>query len=328
MPELRKDPVVSRWVIIAPERADRPNAHLRAQHEPDEQTCPFCPGNEAMTPHEVRRAGGRGGTGWTSRVVPNGFPALRVETQMARSGNGLFDQMAGVGAHEVLIETPEHALPLSRQSQEQVQALFLAAKERMIDLSRDLRLKSIVFFKNHGVAAGATLSHSHSQLIALPLVPPELSEELRCAQDHFERKERCVFCDVLKQELEQRVRVVHENDGFVVLSPYAARSPFELWILPRQHRAIFEQAEPRELLLFAEALRTVLRKLDVALERPAYNFYLHTLPLREPLNGYYHWHLELKPMLTQQAGFEWGSGVTINPTPPEEAAAFLRKTEV
>ncbi len=330
MPELRKDPIVGRWVIIAPERADRPNAHLRAQHEPDEGACAFCPGNESMTPNEVRRVGpgARNGPGWTSRVVPNRFPALRVETQMRRTANGLFDQLAGVGAHEVLIETPEHAQPLAQQKLAQVLGLFVAAKERIIDLSRDLRLRSIVLFKNHGVAAGATLSHSHSQLIALPLITPDLAEEIRCAKDHFERKERCVFCDVLAQEFEQRVRVVYESEGFVALSPYAARSPFETWILPRQHRSNFEASELHELEGLAEAVQTVLRKIDVALEKPAYNFYLHTQPLREPLSGYYHWHLELKPMLTQQAGFEWGSGVYINPTPPEEAAAFLRQTEV
>jgi len=330
MPELRRDPIAGRWVIIAPERAERPNAHLRAQHEPDQGTCAFCPGNEAMTPDEVRRIGpgARNEPGWISRVVPNRFPALRVETQPLRAAQGLFDVMAGVGAHEVLIETPEHAQPLADQPLAQVVGLFAAAKERMLDLSRDLRLRSIVLFKNHGVAAGATLSHSHSQLIALPLVTPDLAEELRCAKEHFERKERCVFCDVLAQELEDRSRLVYQNEGFVALSPYAARSPFETWILPQKHRSNFETSDSRELEGLGEALKTVLRKLDVALEKPAYNFYLHTQPLREPLSGYYHWHLEVKPMLTQQAGFEWGSGVSINPTPPEEAAAFLRQTEV
>jgi UDPglucose--hexose-1-phosphate uridylyltransferase len=313
-------------VIIAPERADRPSAFLRPGTERDDGVCPFCPGNEKMTPPEVlsRREGGN----WTLRVVPNRYPALRTELQMSRSGNGLFDSMAGVGAHEVAIETNDHRATFSSLPAAQVEMVLQAWQERMLDLARDVRLRAMIVFKNHGGPAGATLLHAHSQLIALPFVPETLAGELRAANGHFTAKERCVFCDVLAQELRERERVVLENESAVVLSPWAARSPFELCLFPREHRSSFELATVQELHGIAEALRTTLRKMDVALENPAYNLFLHTMPLREPPNDFYHWHLELKPVLTQQAGFEWASGCYVNPTAPEEAAAFLRQTEV
>jgi UDPglucose--hexose-1-phosphate uridylyltransferase len=317
---------VGRWVIIAPERAERPSAFLRPAPERNGGICPFCPGNEAMTPPEVLSR--RDENGWSLRVVPNRYPALRTEIQMVREGIGFFDSMAGVGAHEVVIETNDHATTLAEQPVEQIESVLRAWQERMIDLSRDFRLKSLIAFKNHGGPAGATLFHAHSQLIALPFVPETLQTELRAARRHFEAKERCIWCDIVAQEMRDKERVVLESEGAVALSPCAARSPFELWILPRAHRSSYDSAGTEELRAVAEAVRTLLRKVDVALEKPAFNLFLHNMPLREPLNDFYHWHLELKPVLTQQAGFEWASGCYINPTPPEEAASFLRQTEV
>jgi len=332
MPELRKDPVVGRWIIVAPERAERPNAVVRALPDQDDPaSCPFCPGHEAMTPPELlahRDApSGSNGRGWALRVVPNKFPALRTEERMARTGQGLYDTMAGVGAHEVIIETPEHGRQLPQQSPEQVEQLLRAVQERILDLSRDVRLRTAVFFKNSGAAAGASLSHPHSQIVALPLVPSELEQEMSGARAYFEEKKRCVFCDVIAQEARERSRVVLETDGFIALSPFAARGPFELLILPREHRSVFERSSAAELQSLARALRLSLRKLDLALDKPAYNFYLHGLPLREEPSDWYHWHLEVRPVLALAAGFEWGTGFFINPTPPEEAAAFLRQTE-
>jgi len=317
---------VGRWVIIAPERAERPSAFLRPVPEHETGVCPFCPGNESLTPPEVlsRRSNGT----WSLRVVPNRYPALRTEIQLSRSGVGMFDSMAGVGAHEVVIETSDHRSTLADQPVEQIASVLRAWQERMVDLSRDVRLKSLIAFKNHGGPAGATLFHAHSQLIALPFVPETLHAEVRAAARHFEEKERCIWCDIVAQETREKERIVLESDDAVVLSPWAARSPFELWILPREHRSSFESATEQELRAVADSLRTVLRKIDVALEKPAFNLFLHTMPLREPHNDFYHWHLELKPVLTQQAGFEWATGCFINPTAPEEAASFLRQTEV
>jgi len=313
-------------VIIAPERAERPSAFLRPAPERNGGVCPFCPGNEAMTPPEVLSR--RDENGWTLRVVPNRYPALRTEIQMVREGAGMFDSMAGVGAHEVVIETRDHQVTLADQPVEQIESVLRAWQERMVDLARDIRLKSLIAFKNHGGPAGATLFHAHSQLIALPFIPETLEAEVRAARRHFDEKERCVFCDIVAQESRDKERVVLESDGAMVLSPWAARSPFELWILPRAHRSSYESASGQQLQAIGDALRTVLRKVDVALEKPAFNLFLHTMPLREAENDFYHWHLELKPVLTQQAGFEWASGCYINPTPPEEAASFLRQTEV
>ena len=326
MPQLRRDPIAGRWVIIAPERADRPSAFLRPGPEHDDGVCPFCPGNEQMTPPEIlaRRENGT----WSLRVVPNRYPALRTEIQMEREGFGLFDGMAGVGAHEVVIETNDHRATLATLPAQQIESVLRAWQERMVDLSRDVRLRSTIVFKNHGGPAGATLLHAHSQLIALPFVPLTIAAEVRAASAHFEAKERCIFCDVLAQELRDNQRVVLENESAVVLSPWAARSPFELRVHPREHRSSFEAATLQEIRGVAEALRTVLRKIDVALENPAYNLFLHTMPLREPANGFYHWHLDIKPVVSHHAGFEWASGCYVNPTPPEEAAAFLRQTEV
>lgn len=326
MPELRRDPVVDRWVIIAPERADRPNALLREYQLPDDEDgCPFCPGNEFLTPPEIAalREQGR----WTWRIVPNRYPAVRTEENMSRKGIGVFDKMSGVGAHEVIIETDSHRQPLHELPLPRIAAVLRAVQDRILDLSRDIRLRAITYFKNNGAIAGGSLSHAHSQLLALPMVPVELQRELEGARRHFEARERCIYCDVLDQEMGDRSRLVLETDLAVVLAPYAARTPFELLVLPRAHRSAFERSTAEELSGLASALRTALRKLDLALDRPAYNLYLHTLPLREPPSESFHFHIEIKPVLTLQGGFEWSTGFSINPTPPEEAAAFLRQTE-
>ncbi len=332
MPELRKDPLLERWVLVAPERADRPHAFLKPRDEGDEASCPFCPGNELTTAnelHAVREPGSqRNGPGWSLRVVPNRFPALRIEIAPQRSAEGLLDQAGGTGAHEVIIESPDHRATLAKMPVAQVQDVLRAWQVRMADLSRDPRLLAAQVFRNFGVASGATLGHPHSQLIALPMVPTELSQELSTCEEHFARKGRCLVCDLLAQELRVGSRVVLQSEQAVVLAPYASRGPFELHVYPRAHRAGFENAPAHELAALAEALRTALRKLDGALDGPAYNLYLMSAPLRTPFAAPdYHYRLVIKPTLTQPGGFEWGTGYCINPTPPEEAARFLQQTE-
>ena len=333
MPELRKDPIVGRWVIIATDRARRPSDFLRDPVTPQVgKFCPFCDGNEDKTPPEVLgwRKNGQGANqrGWSLRVVPNKFPALGIEGELARQGEGLFDKMNGVGAHEVIIETPDHSLTLAGLPEKRVEDVLWAYRDRMLDLKKDRRFRYILVFKNHGEAAGASLDHTHSQLIALPVVPIYVREEVEGAKTYYNFKERCIFCDIIRQEAASGARVIQETDHFLVLSPYAPRFPFETWILPKQHEASFENSQSHVFESLARSLKMLLRKLDQVLEYPPYNFVLHTSPLHENTQDYYHWHFEVMPKLTKVAGFEWGSGFYINPTPPEEAARFLREASL
>jgi UDPglucose--hexose-1-phosphate uridylyltransferase len=329
MPELRKDPVTDRWVIIATERSRRPGDFARESlpEKPSGRFCPFCPGNEAKTPPEVlayREGSGRNQPGWSLRVVPNKFPVLEIEGDLEREGEGLFDRMKGLGAHEVVIESPEHALSITELSERSIEQVLWAFRDRMLDLKNDRRLRYVLLFKNQGEGAGATLEHTHSQLIALPVVPKRVQEEIDSAEHYYELKERCVFCDLIRQEVKSGTRVVTETDDFVVIAPYASRFPFETWILPRRHRSHFEDADGQQLKNLAWVLKSTLKKLERVLERPPYNLIVHTGPLQEAPNNSYHWHVEIIPKLTRVAGFEWGTGFYINPTPPEEAAKFLR----
>lgn len=332
MSELRKDPITGRWVIVASERGVRPSDFQTVHTVQADGYCPFCPGSEEATPHEILafRAPGLGSDapGWTMRVVPNKFPALRVEGSIDREGEGLYDRMNGVGAHEVIIETPRHDATLASLSIRELEEVFWAYRERFVDLRRDRRLEYILVFKNHGPNAGATLEHEHSQLIALPIVPREPKAELEGAARYFSFRERCVFCDVIRQDRKDGRRVVYENDRFIALCPYASRTPFQTWILPKMHRSHYETIRREELASLADALRLVLRKIDRALDNPSYNFMLQTSPIQAEGSPSYHWRLEIAPAITRIGGFEWGSGFFINPTPPEDAAQFLRKLEL
>lgn len=333
MPELRKDPIVGRWVIISTDRARRPSDFLR---EPvtvkGGKFCPFCEGNEDKTPPEVlgwRQNGvGPNTRGWTLRVVPNKFPALGIEGELSRQGEGLFDKMNGIGAHEVIIETPQHQVTLADLPEKRVEDVLWAYRDRMLDLKKDRRFRYVMVFKNHGEAAGASLEHTHSQLIALPVVPIYVREEVEGSKTYYNFKERCIFCDIIRQEAASGARVIQESDHFLVLAPYAPRFPFETWILPKQHESSFENSQSHVFESLARALKKLLQKLDQVLEYPPYNYVLHTSPLHENTQDYYHWHFEVMPKLTKVAGFEWGSGFYINPTQPEEAARFLREASL
>jgi len=285
-----------------------------------------------MTPHEVlayRQNGSAPNTpGWELRVVPNKFPALQVEGTLDRQPDGMFDRMNGIGAHEVIIETPHHDRSLASMSEPEIERVLWAYRERIVDLKRDSRLRYILVFKNHGAAAGATLEHTHSQLIALPIVPDFLRQELSGARRHFEVKERCVFCDVVHEDLLDGRRIIQENADIVALAPYAPRFAFETWLLPRRHGARFEEAPRHEYESLARMLKSVLQRMDRALETPPYNLIVHTSPFSEETGDFYHWHVEIMPKLTRVAGFEWGTGFYLNPTSPEEAAQALRVAKI
>ena len=330
MPELRRDPIVGRWVIISTERAGRPRdfVHDAGIGHGSPGVCPFCPGQERLTPSEILSYREANSAAWTVRVVPNKFPALQIEGDMGREGIGLYDRMNGVGAHEVIVETPEHKHALADLPPKRIEDVLWAYRDRMVDLKRDLRFRYILVFKNHGAAAGATQEHTHSQLIALPIVPTSVIAEIEGCRAHFQQKERCIYCDIIRQELSDVDRLVAENSEFVVVAPFAPRFPFEMWILPKRHAAYFEESQKTQFELLARILSEALRRMDRALSKPAYNFMLHTSPLHEKTGEFYHWHIELIPKLTQVGGFEWGTDFYINPVTPEESAKFLREAEL
>jgi UDPglucose--hexose-1-phosphate uridylyltransferase len=263
--------------------------------------------------------------------VPNKFPALQIEGALDRRGEGLYDKMNGVGAHEVVIETPRHEVDMADLPIEHLVDVLRAYRERMVDLHRDRRFRYVLLFKNHGPEAGATLEHTHTQLVATPIIPKILQEELEGSRHYYELKERCVFCDIIQQETEEHNgrRVVTLNDRFVAIEPFAPRFPFETWILPRRHDASFQSvAEDDEMLELAVILKDTLQRLNRALDRPPFNFVIHTAPVADGDLEHYHWHIEIMPKLTRVAGFEIGSGFYINPTPPEDAAQYLREIAV
>ncbi len=330
MPELRKDPISGRWVIISIERGKRPTDFSMRVSPKKGGFCAFCEGNEHTTPPEIlafRPDKDKSNIpGWTLRIVSNKFPALHIEGQLNRVGEGIFDKMNGIGAHEVIIETPEHNLTLSTMPLKSVEDVLWAFHYRISDLKKDSRFKYVLVFKNEGDNAGASLEHTHSQLIALPIVPHLVQEEIEHARDYYNYKERCIFCDIIHQEAISKTRVISENEDFISLAPFAPRSPFETLILPKRHESNFMPNSKFSLL--AQILQRTLKQIDKVLNLPPYNMIIHTSPFKEETNDYYHWHIEIKPKLITIAGFEWGSGFYINPTSPEEAAKFMREAEI
>jgi len=248
MPELRKDPIIGRWVIVSTERAKKPDHFISASEGPQEGECPFCEGRESHTPPEIsalRKQGEKNKPGWQIRVVPSIAPFLRIEGELDRRGHGMYDIMNGIGAHEVVIETPRHISNIADLPAEQISDILTVYRERLIDLERDSRFKYVLIFKNYGWSAGSgRLKHSRSQLIATPVTPKRVKEELVGARQYFEYHERCIFCDIIKQELDTGKRVIADIDGFVAFAPFASRFPFETWVLPKKHSAVRTQGNP------------------------------------------------------------------------------------
>ncbi len=331
MPQLRKDPVISRWVIISTDRGKRPSDFDRSPRKKTEDFCPFCPGNERFTPPEIiafrNEASHANEPNWLTRVIPNNFPLLQIEGELKRRGMGMFDMMTGIGAHEVIIETPDHDREMGTMATTQIERVLWAYRDRIIDLKKDLRFKYIMVFKNYGKAAGAVLDHPHSQLIAMPVIPKRVDEELVGAREYYEFKERCVFCDMVQQEIASGSRIVSENKDFVAFEPFASRFPFETWILPKRHIPSYSLIEIGEVGNLAWILKDVIWRIGEILHDPPFNYILHTAPLHREDLPEYHFHFEVIPRITKVAGFEWGTGFYINPTIPEEAAIYLRELE-
>jgi UDPglucose--hexose-1-phosphate uridylyltransferase len=260
-------------------------------------------------------------------VIPNKFAALLSEGSAEETREGPYDRMDGVGAHEVVIESPEHDLELSELPLPRLEQVLGVYRDRARALGSDPRVRYVLVFKNHGAWAGASQEHGHTQILATPVIPNVVLEELSGARRRFEAAGRCAFCEMIAHELTRGERVVSEDGPYVALAPYASRFPYETWILPRRHASSFADAGAEELRGLARALRSALGRLSLALERPCYNFLIHSAPCREPDLPWYHWHVEIIPKLSLASGFEWGTGAYINATPPEEAARVLRERE-
>ncbi len=331
MSQLRKDPITGRWVIIAPDRISRPQLVRPDESVEDADFDPFLEGHEDATPPEIlayRHPGTQPNKpGWRVRVIPNKFPALAVEGPLTKRGDGMYDMMSGIGAHEVIIECPHRETNLARLPVDHVREVLWVYRDRLVDLKRDSRLVHGLIFKNKGAQAGATIDHSHSQLIVSPVVPITVLEEMQGTEVYYRYRGRCIFEDMIQQELASDTRVVLEAHEFLVLCPYASRFPFEIWIIPRQHASHYENIQRQGIESLGRVLKETLRKLELALDDPAYNYVIHTAPFDMPELPHYRWHIEIIPRLTRIAGFEWGSGFYINPVPPEQAAQFLRDTE-
>ncbi len=335
MSEVRRDIVTDTWVIVETERDETPRDHLKTVRKPP--ACPFCAGNEPMTPSEVAavRPDGSGPNrpGWQVRVVPDRHPVLRIEGELERVGVGIHDMVTGVGANEVVIEAPDHVTSFAELPEQQIELVVRTWQERLVDLYRDQRFRYVLVFKDHGaLAGGSTIEHVHSQVIALPATPRRVKDQLDGARSYFEYKERCIFCDILQDELRAGDRVLLETDKFVVFAPYASRLPFELRVKPRRHCFSFGEATADELADLSGVLKRTLSSLDRALDDPPYNLVLHTAPNLLPQDGYwesvredYHWFLEIIPRVRRTDGFEWGSGFFINPVAPERAVRVLKQ---
>jgi UDPglucose--hexose-1-phosphate uridylyltransferase len=332
MPDLRKDPIVGRWVIVAKSRARRPHDFDSTPQSQKGRFCPFCEGNEDKTPGEIiayRNPGTpRNRPGWRVRVFPNKFPALEIEGELNKRGEGIYDMMRGVGAHEVIVESPQHVMSTSDLSEEQLREVLWVYRDRLVDIKRDRRLVYGMIFKNVGAAAGASLEHTHSQLIVTPIVPINVWEEMTGSLEFYNYRGRCVYCDMIQQESATEKRIVLDTPGFVAFCPFASRFPFETWVLPKNHSSHYENIQKNGVDDLAGVMKQVIAKIESALDRPAYNYIIHTAPFDTQELAHYHWHIEIIPSLTKPAGFEWGTGFYINPVPPEEAAAFLREIEV
>lgn len=330
MPELRQNIITREWVIIAKERARRPDEFVGPKKEsahlpPFDPQCPFCPGNESMSAAETYRVADA--EGWKVRVVGNKFPALSQEGDRVRKMDGIFRSMSGVGFHEVVVEHRRHDLSPALYSVDDLSTILCAYRQRYVQMRKDPRVEAIIIFKNHGESAGTSLVHPHSQITATPIVPTQIRHRMDEAIRYFDETGDCVFCTTLKRELEDGHRIIASTGSFVAFIPYAALSPFHLWIFPVRHCSSFDEIEEYELTDLAATLRAVLGKLHYGLNDPDYNFSIRSIPAREGQREFFHWYLTIIPRIVRTAGFEIGSGMYINTAIPEESARFLRDVQ-
>ena len=333
MSEIRQDPATKEWVILASNRVKRPHDFMKKRQKrslpPYQPSCPFCPGNEYLSPEEILRYPAEEGSSWRVRVINNKYPALVLQgSTQQREKAGFFTKMNGVGAHDVIVETPVHNRFIPLMEDQEVEELLTVYRERYNQLSRDPRVKVIIIFKNHGAGAGTSLIHPHSQLVATPIVPAELRQQFEVAIAHYDETGRCLYQDIIDHELRAGERIVMDTEGFVVFHPFASRMPFETWVMPKKGQASFGNVPTKDLASLAQVLRITLLKLYLSLNDPDFNYVIHTAPVGDESKDYYLWHIRIVPRLTSIAGFEIGSGMYINAAFPEETAEFIRNFKV
>jgi UDPglucose--hexose-1-phosphate uridylyltransferase len=332
MSEFRKDPVTGRWVIIASKREGRPRHFGVRNDSAPPEACPFCAGNESMTPPEVwshRENNTLPDTpGWRIRVVPNKYPALDNGAAWKRRRDGLYELWNGLGIHEVIVESPDHIVNMGMLSARAFGNILGAYRDRMRLLQSDRRWRYLLVYKNQGDRAGATLEHVHSQLVALPAVPKEAVDELRGVQRRYASTERCIYCDIIRREAHRGERLVAAAENFIALCPFAPRFAYETWILPKNHTADFTETSQSDIVALAAVLRDLIRRLNQALNDPPLNYFIHSRPVHDTDNAHYHWHIEILPQIARAAAFEWGTGAHMNSVAPEAAARLLRDVAV
>jgi len=330
MSELRYNIMSKDWVIIASERAKRPHDFKKAKPAAAQPSvekkadCPFCPGNEAASGPDVARIGNA--KSWKVRTVQNKFPALSRETKPGRAVAGPYKKINGFGTHEVIVEHPRHDMRIPLMKDGEVEDIIRMYRQRYIDISKIEGIKSITIFKNNGPAAGCSLEHPHSQLVAALIVPPNIRSRVESAEEYYDVTGKCLLCETLEHETNDKARIVLETKDFVAFVPYASFMPFIVWIAPRRHTASFCSITDEEVKDLAQALGATLGKLYAGLGDPDYNYTIRSAPVKEKWNEALHWYLNIIPRISQPAGFELGSGMFINTSIPEECAEFLRLT--
>jgi len=325
MAELRREPVTRMWVVVTTDNPKGPSDYLpfkppyRVQQA--EGPCPFCPGNEKMTPQEtysLRHDGGR----WSVRVVPNKFPFFHIEGDYDRRPEGMYDVMEAIGAHEIVVEAPDHGQNLATMEPRQIETILRAYRERLIDLGKDQRFQQFLILKNY---PGIFNRHPHSHILAMPVIPKRIDEEVWGTLDYYQRKERCIFCDIIKEEMRMKKRVILESVHFLIFLPFASRYPFEAWIIPKAHSPDFHRIKEEEVADLSVGIQSLFHCFFELLSDPPYSVTLHTSPAGDRFHRpEYHWHIETRLRIGLREGFEWGTGFFVNPTPPEDAANFLR----
>lgn len=330
MSELRHNIISGDWVIIASERAKRPKDFKKKEENKAalpqyQKECPFCAGNEATAGEETFRI--NDGKSWLVRCIYNKFPALSPREDLSRHIGIIYNSITGFGFHEVIVEHPRHDLSIPLMSDEDVENIIKTYKNRYKALENNKDIASVIIFKNQGPQAGASLMHPHSQIIATPIVPPQIRHRMEQASRYLDVTGKCVFCAMLEEELSQRKRIILETDSFVSFVPFAPAAPFIVWIFPRRHMSAFNEITDGEASDLAKHLKAILGKLYRGLDNPDFNYTIRSLPVREKGTEYFHWYLSIVPRIANPAGFELGSGIFINASIPEESAEFLRQTE-